>query len=294
MRHSGIVVLFVSLWLLMACGGKRAEEKVVMVTIEPQRFFAEQIAGDRFVVRTVVPSGQSPETYDPTPRQMVEIGQSIAYLRIGAIGFEQAWMKNIQENNPDMPLFDLSKGMTLIHGSEEVEETEHRVAGGSHTHLIDPHIWSSFEGARTIARNTLDALITIDEENSSYYRTNYNKLCAMIDSTEAEVSKLLKPLLSRTFIIYHPALTYLAVEYGLTQLCIEMDGKEPSPSQMKDLIDTARKHNVRVVFVQQEFDRKNAELMAKETGCRLVVINPLAYDWQEEMIHIAKSLAEGL
>ena len=84
----------------MACGGKRAEEKVVMVTIEPQRFFAEQIAGDRFVVRTVVPSGQSPETYDPTSRQMVEIGQSIAYLRIGAIGFEQAWMQKIAENNP--------------------------------------------------------------------------------------------------------------------------------------------------------------------------------------------------
>ena len=112
----------------------------------------------------------------------------------------------------------------------------------------------------------------------------------MIDSTEAEVSKLLKPLLSRTFIIYHPALTYLAVEYGLTQLCIEMDGKEPSPSQMKDLIDTARKHNVRVVFVQQEFDRKNAELIAKETGTRIATINPLSYDWTGELLKIAHTL----
>ncbi len=294
MKRYAYYVFMVVAAALCSCSGPLKKERVISVTIEPQRYFVEQIAGGKFSVHCVVPAGQSPETFDPSPRQMAEIGRSTAYFRIGYIGFEQAWMENIQENNPDMPLFDLSKGMTLIHGSEEMEETEHRMAGGSHTHLIDPHIWSSFEGARTIARNTLDALITIDEENSSYYRTNYNKLCAVIDSTEAEADKLLKPLLSRTFIIYHPSLTYFAKEYGLTQLCIEFDGKEPSPSQMKELIDTARKHNVRVVFVQQEFDSKNAALVAEETGCRLVVINPLAYDWPGEMLHIAKSLAEGL
>ena len=242
----------------------------------------------------VVPAGQSPETFDPSPRQMAEIGRSTAYFRIGYIGFEQAWMENIQENNPDMQVFDLSKGLALVHDAGLMEGTVHGVSGGHHTHQVDPHIWSSFEGARTIARNTLDALIAVDGENGSYYRANYDRLCAVIDSTEAEADKLLKPLLSRTFIIYHPSLTYFAKEYGLTQLCIEFDGKEPSPSQMKELIDTARKHNVRVVFVQQEFDSKNAALVAEETGCRLVVINPLAYDWPGEMLHIAKSLAEGL
>ena len=163
MRHSGIVVLFVSLWLLMACGGKRAEEKVVMVTIEPQRFFAEQIAGDRFVVRTVVPSGQSPETYDPTPRQMVEIGQSIAYLRIGAIGFEQAWMQKIVDNNPQLKVYDLSDNMPLL------QETEHEHSTHAHQHGgVDPHIWSSIEGARVIAWNTLQAFIELDKEHTDY------------------------------------------------------------------------------------------------------------------------------
>ena len=159
----------------MACGGKRAEEKVVMVTIEPQRFFAEQIAGDRFVVRTVVPSGQSPETYDPTPRQMVEIGQSIAYLRIGAIGFEQAWMQKIAENNPQLKLYDLSDNMPLL------QETEHEHSTHAHQHGGgDPHIWSSIEGARVIAWNTLQAFMELDKEHTDYYWANYNRLATRI------------------------------------------------------------------------------------------------------------------
>lgn len=288
MRHSGIVVLFVSLWLLMACGGKRAEEKVVMVTIEPQRFFAEQIAGDRFVVRTVVPSGQSPETYDPTPRQMVEIGQSIAYLRIGAIGFEQAWMQKIAENNPQLKLYDLSDNMPLL------QETEHEHSTHAHQHGgVDPHIWSSIEGARVIAWNTLQAFIELDKEHTDYYWANYNRLATRIDSVETVLKQRLAPVQGSAFIIYHPALTYLAAEFGLHQLCIEMDGKEPSPAQLEQLVEEAKAHRAQIVFVQQEFDQKNARLIAQETGCRLVAINPLNYHWEKELIHIADALSNG-
>ena len=102
---------------------------------------------------------------------------------------------------------------------------------------------------------------------------------------------LLEPYKGTSFIIYHPALTYFAREFGLNQLCIELDGKEPSPAQLKELIETARASQAKVVFVQQEFDQKNAELIAQETGCRLVRINPLAYDWRKEMVNLAKILA---
>ena len=107
MKYTGIYILLTVLLLLAACTGKLTEGKVVTVTIEPQRFFAERIAGDKFVVHCVVPSGQSPETYDPTPKQMVQIGQSEAYLQIGYIGFEQVWMQKIRENNPDLKIFDV-------------------------------------------------------------------------------------------------------------------------------------------------------------------------------------------
>lgn len=296
MKYSGLCALFVSLLLLMACGDKQSDEKIVTVTIEPQRFFAEKIAGDKFIINCIVPSGQSPETYDPTPKQMVQLGKSVAYLRIGHIGFEQAWMDKIKGNNTQLEIFDMSEGMNLLTDTEDHhhhegdcgEEAHHHHPGG-----VDPHIWSSVAGAKVVACNTLNAFIALDKENTEYYWKNYTALMGEIEKTEATVSELLKPLVNRTFIIYHPALTYFAEEFGLTQLCIEMDGKEPSPSQLKKLVETAREHHTQVVFIQQEFDKKNAELIAKETGCRLVTINPLDYNWEKEMIHIANALADG-
>lgn len=305
MRHyTHYFLALVGLLLLSACGDKRQRaERMISVTIEPQRYFAERIAGEHFAIHCVVPTGQSPETYDPTPQQMVQIGQSEAYLRIGSIGFELAWMKAISENNPNLQIFDLSQGMPLLQGEEEAEE-EHEhdhaheaAAEAEHHHHhhggVDPHIWSSIQGARIVAQNTLTALQTLDPTNAETYNANYQQVVALIDSTEAIINTLLKPLAHRSFIIYHPALTYLAAEYDMQQLCIEMDGKEPSPAQLKALMETAQAHQTKVVFVQQEFDQKNAELIAKETGCQLTPINPLAYDWSREMIRIAKALADG-
>ena len=291
MKEFKVLISALFVLILMACGDKRADERIVSVTIEPQRYFAEKIAGDKFKINCVVPAGQSPETYDPTPQQMVQVGKSQGYLRIGSIGFEQAWMDNIRNNNPGLKVFDLSEGIDLLKSPEDEEEHDHH--HHHHPGGVDPHTWSSISGAKVIAKNTLDAFVSLDPENKEYYQANYEQLTKEIGETEKTVSSLLHSLDNKTFIIYHPALTYLANEYGLTQLCIEMDGKEPSPAQLKELVETAREHNAKVVFIQREFDQKNAELIAKETGCRLIPINPLDYDWSKEMIHIAKSLADG-
>ena len=213
-------------------------------------------------------------------------------------------MDKIRENNPKLQVFDTSEGMNLL---TDTEDDDHAHEHGTHDHDthageeahhhhhggVDPHIWSSIAGAKAVAWNTLNAFIELDPDNTEYFWQNYNKLVDEIDKTNTEIKQLLDPLTDRTFIIYHPALTYFANEFNLTQLCIEMDGKEPSPAQLKRLVETARANNARVVFIQQEFDQKNAELIAKETGCKLTVINPLAYDWTKEMIHIAKALADG-
>ena len=271
------------LFLAVGCtSSSTGKEALVSVTIEPQCYFVEKIGGADFMVNSVIPSGQSPETYDPTPKQMMRIGQSRAYLRIGYIGFEQAWMKNLEEQNPHMQVFDLSKGMTFI----ENEEPD------SHHHgSVDPHIWTSIRGAQVIARNVRDALSALNPEHKADYALRYDSLMQEIEDTKMQMSRLLEPYKGTSFIIYHPALTYFAQEFGLNQLCIELDGKEPSPAQLTELIETARASQAKVVFVQQEFDQKNAELIAEETGCRLVRINPLAYDWKEEMINLAKIIA---
>ena len=272
MKVKYAILYVLMLFLMVGCTSSSTEkEALVSVTIEPQRYFVEKIGGADFTVNCVIPSGQSPETYDPTPKQMMRIGQSRAYLRIGYIGFEQAWMKNLEEQNPHMQVFDLSKGMTFI----ENEEPD------SHHHgSVDPHIW-----------NVRDALSVLNPEHKADYALRYDSLMQEIEDTKMQMSRLLEPYKGTSFIIYHPALTYFAQEFGLNQLCIELDGKEPSPAQLTELIETARASQAKVVFVQQEFDQKNAELIAEETGCRLVRINPLAYDWKEEMINLAKIIA---
>ncbi len=276
--------------MFAGCTTQQHTERTITVTIEPQRYFAEQLVGDKFHIHCVVPAGQSPETYDPTPQQMIQIGQSEAYLQIGYIGFELAWMEKIRENNPQVTFFDTSEGFHLI-ATEEEHTHEH--AGHKHHHhgAVDPHIWSSIAGAKAVALNMLNAIVSLDKSNEVYYRENYAKLLAEIEQTEQTISQLLSPIETRSFIIYHPALTYFAEEFNLMQFSIEMDGKEPSPAQLKELVETARAHRIHTVFIQQEFDQKNAELIAKETGCRLVTINPLTYEWSNEMIRIAKALS---
>lgn len=286
------IYLLLAIVGLSACQGKKeGGTRTISVTIEPQRYFAEKIAGDLFQINCVTPAGQSPETYDPTPQQMVQISQSQAYFRIGEIGFEQAWMKNLQSQNPDMVVFDLSEGMELIKNEEEAHEEGEAHHHHHHHGSVDPHIWTSISGARVIAQNTCQAFIKLDPENQEIYRAGYQRLIEEIDSTEAEMKQLLQPLAGAAFIIYHPALTYFAREFDLKQLCIELDGKEPSPAQLKQLLEAATQSGAKVVFVQQEFDQKNAELIAKETGCRLVTINPLSYNWHDEMIRLATILA---
>ncbi len=293
MRNLILLIIAGFCILFSSCKGKDAQQgnsNVISVTIDPQRYVVEKIAGDKFKVNCVVPFGQSPESYDPTPQEMINISRSKAYFRIGEIGFEQAWMKAICEQNPSMPVYDLSKGINLV--KMDAHHHHHHDGECEHHHgSNDPHIWTSVKNMKIIALNVLDAVIELDKENEEYYRSNYKAFADELEKTEAEIDSLLVPLKGKAFIIYHPTLTYLAADYGMTQLCIEIDGKEPSPAQLKELVDTARKNNVKIVFIQKEFDQKNASLIAKETGCKLVSINPLDYDWTKEMKEIAKALA---
>ncbi|MDR3118302.1 MAG: zinc ABC transporter substrate-binding protein [Mediterranea sp.] len=277
-----LILLAITLW---ACGGQTGKPtgRTITVTIEPQRYLAEAIAGERFNIVCMVPKGSSPETYDPTPRQLAALAASEAYFRIGHIGFETAWMEKLMENAPRTRIFDLSKGIELIH-QEGHRHGDHYHAGGA-----DPHIWNSAANAKIMANNIFRALCTLDKSNEAYYAARRDTLINRINETDRIIFQTLKHA-DHAFLIYHPTLSYFARDYGLHQICIEEDGKEPSSAQMKALIEISRYEEVRVIFLQPEFDRRNAEIIAKETGARLVSIDPLSYQWHEEMIRIARSL----
>jgi zinc transport system substrate-binding protein len=136
-----------------------------------------------------------------------------------------------------------------------------------------------------------DALVKIDPEHETFYTERLLHLSAYLREIDEEVTRILSRSSQKSFIIYHPALTYFARDYGLTQHCIEIDGKEPSPDQIKHLIEEAKENQIQTVFIQQEFDQRNAEIIAEETGCKLVVINPLSYNWGDETIRIAQALS---
>ncbi|KAA6334579.1 zinc transport system substrate-binding protein [termite gut metagenome] len=271
---------------LVACSApkkKSEEQRIITVTIEPQRYFTEAIAGDKFTVACMVPKGSSPETYDPVPKQLMELSRSEAYLRIGYIGFELSWIDRLTSNAPQIQVFDTSKGIKYIRESE-------RTSGDFYGNGIEPHIWCSTTNAKIIADNTFNALCALDKENESYYLTRYDSLCQRIERTDSIIRHILKEGTDRTFMIYHPSLSYYARDYDLQQICIEEGGKEPSPAHLKELIKRCKTEKVSVIFIQPEFDRRNAETIAKETGTTIVPINPLSYDWEEEMIKVAREL----
>lgn len=280
---------FLLLGLLGGCKPGGNEGKILSVTIEPQRFFLEKIAGNTYKINTIVPPGTSPETYEPTPAIMIDLGKSKLYFKVGSLGFENAWSQNLAQNNPDVKIVDCSRGIELIQGSHDHashDESEHNHVSGT-----DPHVWSSPKTAKLFAENMYRALVFSDPENVQTYKTNFDNLEKEIAQTDSIVTALLSNIPSRSFIIYHPALSYFARDYGLEQHSIEFEGKKPSPAQMKELIDLARKENIRVVFVQKGFDAKNADVVAAELGAKLYEINPLAYEWKDEMIRIARILA---
>lgn len=270
---------------LSACKpSAQAEQKpTITVTLEPLRYFTEAIAGDQYQVVSMVPKGSSPETYDPTPQQLVALNKSQAYFRIGHIGFEQTWMDRLASNSPQLKFYDTSKGIDLIHTAGH-QHGDHYHAGG-----VEPHVWNSTNNAIILAENIYQALSELDTSHQSYYKERLDSLKQTIQQTDRTIRELLQKA-DRTFLIYHPALSYFARDYGLKQISIEDEGKEPSPAQLKTLIETCRKENIHVIFVQQEFDIRNAQLIADELEITIIPINPLSYDWPTEMINVANAL----
>ena len=279
------LIYILTLFILSACGNttQKSEKPILTVTLEPLRYFTEAIAGDNYEVVSMVPKGSSPESYDPTPQQLVNLSKSQAYFRIGYIGFEQAWMKKLEANCPNMKVYDTSKGIDLI------RDKGHWHGDHFHEGGVEPHVWNSTQNALIIADNIYQALCELDSTHQEDYQKRLDVLKQTIRQTDANVHTLLENADS-TFLIYHPALSYFARDYGLKQVSIEEGGKEPSPAQLKTLIETCRNENVHTIFVQQEFDQRNAQLIANELGVNIVSINPLSYDWVKEMIRIAEAL----
>jgi len=283
-------------FLVLACNSasksnEAGEKRVVTVTIEPQHFFLDQIAGDVFTINTLVPPGTSPETYEPSPSVMIELGKSDLYFKVGELGFENVWSERLAQNNPNVTIVDCSAGIEMMAGDLHGHDYDHAEENGHSGEAPDPHVWSSPQAVRAFTKNMLDALVKADPDNRTVYLSNFEKLTDRINATDSTIRHLLQDAPSRSFIIYHPALAYFANDYGLHQFSVEFEGKSPSPAQIKELVDLARKERINTVFMQRGFDKKNVAVIAREIGAGVFEIDPLSYDWDEELLRIATILS---
>ncbi|MBU8891212.1 MAG: zinc ABC transporter substrate-binding protein [Bacteroidales bacterium] len=290
-------VLILLTLILPACNSPKENQpdikKTITVSILPQKYFVEKIAGDHFNINVMIPPGASPVTYEPTPKQMKELSNSFVYFRIGHIEFEKSWMKKLMDINPDMQIVDLSKNATLIYPEQKVEAEHAHDHEGHHHHGIDPHIWTSPKEVKKQAKAIYDFLIKYDSGNNDEYSVNYKLFNDEVDSLDAYLREVLLPYKGLKFMIFHPALSYFARDYELEQISIETDGKEPTPAGIQKIIEVAKKENIRIVFVQKQFSTHNAEVIAKEIDGRVVQIDPLDYNWVESIKFIAEEIVKS-
>lgn len=246
----------------------------VTVTIPPYQYFVDKIAGDKVDVNVMVSNGNNPETYEPNAQQMMELSNSALYLKVGSIGFEQTWMKKLQDNAPDMKVIDTSVGIKSA-----------QTPGGN----IDPHVWMSCKNARIISSNIFKALCQLEPENKTFFQKNYQQLLSSIDRQDSIIRKSFKdnPEMVRKFVIYHPILTYFARDYQLEQLAIEEEGREPSADQLKSLIERARKEKIKYCLIQAEFANRNTNTFINESHTKPMDINPLQADWANAMKEVS-------
>jgi zinc transport system substrate-binding protein len=262
----------------------------VFVSILPQAYFLERVGGEHVDVAVMVGPGQSPATYEPRPKQMAELNKARLYFRIG-VPFENVWMERISKANPNMKVIDTRRGIELLsmkaHHRHDDEAHHHHRTG-----MKDPHIWLSLRLVKTQAQNMCAALIAEDFAHRSYYESNLRAFQGDLDKLDGELGEILKHIKIRKFIVFHPALGYLARDYTLEEIPIERQGKEPSAKVLANLIQRAKEEGIKVVFVQQQFGHASAEIIARAIGGKVVYIDPLAKDYLENMTKIAETFVK--
>jgi zinc transport system substrate-binding protein len=253
---------------------------VVAVTIPPQQEFVERVGGDHVRVVLLVPPGADPHTYEPTPGVLADVSEADLYAVVGSgIEFELAWQDKIAALNPGMLVVDCSRGVDLISTGD-----------GGHQGT-DPHIWLSLRNAAIMVENICQGLIEIDPTHADEYRQNADAYQADLDHLDHEIASAIAQSGVKKIMVYHPSWAYFARDYGLEEIPIEREGKEPSPRQIEHLIEQAKKEQIRVIFASPEYSTRSAEVIADEIGGTVVLVSPLAKDYLANMRHVAGAFA---
>ncbi len=277
MMRSILVTLFLTSFLFA--------KQNICVSIPPQDFFVHKIANNLVKTTILIPPGSSPATFSPKPSQLKAIKECSVYFTIG-VPFEKNWLERFKSINPEIKIIDTTKNIQKLPISSEHEE--------KHKHgSLDPHVWLSPRLVKEQALVIKDELSKVDPKDTNIFENNYQKFLLEIDILNKQITNRLKPLKERKFIVFHPSFGYFANDYNLTQIAIEKEGKEPSLQYIKKVIDFAKNNQIKTIFVEPQFSQKSAKYIAKHIGGVVQTIDPLALDWDTNMMEIAKSFEKA-
>ena len=258
----------------------------VFVSILPQKYLVERIGGNRVRVAVMVKPGLSPETYEPTPKQMAELHDARLYFRI-AVPFESVWIDRIRDLNPQIKIIECCGDLNVTGPSDHDHEDSDL------KFVMDSHVWTSPKNAIVLAGIIKSAMSEYDPASGEYYTDNYNRLVQDLDSLDTFIRKELAGVRIPYFIVSHPAWGHYAAEYGLQQVSIERHGTEVRAKELSRLVEFARKWNIHTIYVQKEFNTASARTLAREINGRIVVLDPLAEDYINNLRHVTQAIADG-
>lgn len=308
----GILILTLFVVGCSQVSQEQKDEKLdVVVSILPQKAFVKAVGGDLVNVKELIPPGGSPATYEPKPSDLALVEKADIYFRIGHIPFEKSHVDKFAGLNPDMKIFDTSVNVQLRHFGEdeehthEHEEEHHEEDAEEHEHeeeheeehhqeAVDQHIWLSPMQVKKQIDVIAQTLSQEDPANADTYNSNAEQFKKELDDLHYEIESEFAELKTDKLMVFHPAWGYFADEYGLKQIAIEQSGKEPTAQELQHIIEEAKEEEIKVIFVQSQFNKDIAESIAEEVGAVVVSINPLSDDYINNLRNVATTIAESL
>lgn len=269
-------------------GGMRDDRQTVVVSIAPIGWIASSLLDSTVAVSVLVPAGSSPETYEPTVRQVEQLTRASIYLSVGLLDFEHELQGRLSSVAPQLTCVSLADGMDIMEG----ECSHHLDDSVGHAHGVDPHVWLSPKMMRTMIGKAAELLASKKLNPREEIMARADSLIALVDSLDGYITSRTASSRDRTFAIVHPSLSYFARDYGLSQIAVEVDGKDPSALTIKCLVDTLRAHNIRKIFYSVQNSSTSAEVIAAEIGGHLSQYDPLNGDWLQGMINITNEICD--
>lgn len=285
MNRTGMIFMVMLCGMCAGCINQYPEEGEriqVVVTIPPLAEFVERVGGSAVQVTVMVPPGADPHTYEPTPGQLEEVSHAMVYVKVGSgIEFELAWMDNLLDMNKFMLVVDCSQGIQLIPSGEPDSLS------------YDPHIWLSPRNAQIMVQTICEALISLDPENEGYYKENKEAYITELITLDEELKRIFSGSAGKKIMVIHPAWTYFCRDYGIQQIPIEREGKEPTPRGIAEVIEQAHLYGITVIVASPEFNTESAEVIAREIGGRVILVSPLEKSYTQMLYRFVQACMEA-